>query len=88
MTLLPVRVPAGDEATIGAIGTSDGPVGVDLAGVAAGAVGKAAVLEYASAVAAGFGLPPGPVGGSGIAAVGITDPVPGQYWPCGQDDQG
>ena len=88
MTLLPVRVPAGDESTIGAIGSGDRPVGVDLAGVAAGAVGEASVLEYASTVAAGFGLPPGPVGGAGIAAVSVGDPVPGQYWPRGQDDQG
>ena len=87
MTLLPVRVPAGDKAAVGAIGTSDRPVGVDLSGVAARAVGKAAVLEYASAVGAGFGLPPGPVGGSGIAAVSVGNPVPGQYWPRG-DDQG
>jgi len=88
VTLLPVRVPAGDKAAVGAARPGDGAVGVDLAGVAAGAVGKASVFEYASTVAAGFGLPPGPVGGSGIAAVGVSDPVPGQHWPRGQDDQG
>ena len=88
MTLLPVRVPAGDKAAVGAVRPGDGAVGVDFAGVAAGAVGEAAVFEYASTVAAGFGLPPGTVGGAGIAAVGVGNPVPGQCWPCGQDDQG
>ena len=88
MTLLPVRVPAGDKAAVGTVRPGDGAVGVDLPGVTAGAVGKAPVFEYASTVAAGFGLPPGPVGGSGVAAVSVGDPVPGQYWPCGQNDQG
>lgn len=88
MTLLPVRVPAGDEATVGAIGSGDRSVGVNLASVAAGAVREAAVFEYASTVGAGLSLPPGAVGGPGIAAVSVGNPVPGQYWPRGQDDQG
>jgi len=88
MTLLPVRVPAGDEATVGAIGPGDRPVGVDLPGVTAGAVGDTSVFKYASTVGAGLSLPPGTVGGAGIAAVSVGNPVPGQYWPRGQDDQG
>ena len=88
MTLLPVRVPAGDETAVGTIGPGDRPVGVDLAGVAAGAVGEAPVFKYASTVGAGLSLPPGAVGGPGIATVSVGDPVPGQYWPRGQDNQG
>jgi len=88
MTLLPVRIPAGNESTVGAICPGDGAVGVDLAGVAAGAVGEAAVFEYASTVGAGLSLPPGAVGSSGIATVSVSNPVPGQYWPRGQDNQG
>lgn len=86
MTLLPVRVPAGDESTVGAVGPGDRPVGVDLAGITAGAVGETCVSEYASTVGAGFSLPPGTVGGPGISTVSVGNPVPGQYWPRGQDN--
>ena len=86
MTLLPVRVPAGDEASVKAICPGDRSVGVDLAGVAAGAVGEAPVIEYASTVGAGFSLPPSAIGGAGISTVSISNPVSGQYWPREQDN--
>lgn len=77
MTLLAVRVPAGDKAAVGAIGPGDGAVGVDLSGVGPGAVGQAAVSEYATAVGAGLSLPEGLVGGAGVGAIGIVDSISG-----------
>ena len=77
MTLLPVRVPAGDKAAVGTVGPGDGAVGVDLAGVTAGAAGKAAVFKDAAAVGAGLRLPPSAVGGAGVGAFGICDGVAG-----------
>lgn len=87
MTLLPVRVPAGDKAAVGAVGPGNRSSGIDLPRIAAKSVGQASVLEYASAVGAGFGLPPSAVGGPGITAVSVGNPVTGQYWPRGQDEQ-
>ncbi len=87
MSLLPVRIPAGNESTVGAVRPGDRPVGVDLAGITSETVGEAAVFEYASTVGAGLSLPPGTVGGPGIRTVSVGNPVPGQYWPRGQDDQ-
>ena len=87
MILLAVRVPAGDEAAVGAVGPGDGAVGVDLSGVGPSAVGQAAVFEYATAVGAGLSLPEGLVGGAGVGTVSIGDSVPSIHWPRGQDEQ-
>ena len=85
MTLLAVRVPAGDEAAVGAVGPGDGTVGVDITGVGPGAVGEASVPEYATAVGAGFSLPEGFAHRSGVGAVGVIQSIPCQPLAGGRD---